>query len=86
MVMRETLEGFKGGIKIGGRNISNLRYADDIILLSARTVMVKFELNSRMISLRRVDHRGPLRLSLIPLSLPQVSLATGLGPPLDIDL
>ena len=34
MVMRETLEGFKGGIKIGGRKISNLRYADDIVLLT----------------------------------------------------
>src|ERR1043165_1278327 len=34
MVMRETLEGFKGGIKIGGRKISNLRYADDIVLLA----------------------------------------------------
>src|ERR1043165_5975206 len=34
MVMRETLEGFEGGIKIGGRKFSNLRYADDIVLLA----------------------------------------------------
>jgi hypothetical protein len=33
MVMRETLEGFNGGIQIGGRRVTNLRYADDIILL-----------------------------------------------------
>jgi len=34
MVMRETLDGFQGGLKIGGRMITNLRYADDIILLT----------------------------------------------------
>jgi len=32
MVMRETTEGFGGGLQIGGRRISNLRYADDIVL------------------------------------------------------
>jgi len=32
MVMRETLDGFQGGLVIGGRMITNLRYADDIIL------------------------------------------------------
>jgi len=34
MVMRETLDGFQGGLQIGGRMITNLRYADDIILLT----------------------------------------------------
>jgi len=34
MVMRETLDGFQGGLQIGGRMIMNLRYADDIILLA----------------------------------------------------
>ena len=33
-VMREALDGFEGGIRIGGRRISNLRYADDIVLLA----------------------------------------------------
>jgi len=28
---RETIEGFEGGLQIGGRRISNLRYADDIV-------------------------------------------------------
>ena len=37
MVMRETLEGYEGGVQIGGRRITNLRYADDIIL-KANTV------------------------------------------------
>jgi len=34
MVMRETLDGFQGGLQIGGQMITNLRYADDIILLA----------------------------------------------------
>jgi len=34
MVMMETLDGFQGGLQIGGQMITNLRYADDIILLA----------------------------------------------------
>ena len=34
LVMRETLDGFLGGLQIGGRRITNPRYADDIILLA----------------------------------------------------
>ena len=34
MVMRETLDGFQSELQIGGRMITNLRYADDIILLA----------------------------------------------------
>ena len=33
IVMRETLDVFQGGLQIGGRMITNLRYADDIIML-----------------------------------------------------
>ena len=32
-IMREILEDFEGGIKIGGRRITNLRYADDTTLI-----------------------------------------------------
>jgi len=32
--MKETLDGFQGGLQIGGRIVTNLRYADDIILLA----------------------------------------------------
>jgi len=32
--MRETLNGFQGGLQIGGRIGTNFRYADDIILLA----------------------------------------------------
>jgi len=34
MVMRETLDGFQSGLQIGGRIITNLRYAGDIIMLA----------------------------------------------------
>jgi hypothetical protein len=33
-VMRKALEGFTGGFRIGGKTINNLRYADDIVLLT----------------------------------------------------
>jgi len=34
MVMRESLDGYQGGLLIGGRRISILRYADDIVLIA----------------------------------------------------
>ena len=34
-VMRIALEGFQGGVTIGGRKINNLRYADDIVLIAS---------------------------------------------------
>jgi len=37
MIMRETIEGFEGWLQIGGRRISNLRYADDIVLIATST-------------------------------------------------
>ena len=33
-VMRNALEGYIGDITIGGRTITNLRYADDIVLIA----------------------------------------------------
>ena len=33
-MMREALEGFEGTVKMGGRPITNLRYADDVALLA----------------------------------------------------
>jgi len=33
MIMRETIEGFEGGLQIGGSRIS--RYADDIVLIAS---------------------------------------------------
>ena len=34
-VMRKALENYRGGVIIGGRKITNLRYADDIVLLAS---------------------------------------------------
>ena len=34
MVMREVLDGSEGGVHIGGKRITNLRYADVIVLLA----------------------------------------------------
>ncbi|XP_047482513.1 uncharacterized protein LOC125034655 [Penaeus chinensis] len=33
-IMRDALDGFEGTIKVGGRNVTNLRYADDIVLIA----------------------------------------------------
>ena len=33
-MMRKALQGFAGGFRIGGKVISNLRHADDIVLLA----------------------------------------------------
>jgi len=33
-LMRKALQGFSRGFRIGGKTISNLRYADDIVLLT----------------------------------------------------
>jgi len=42
MVMRETLDGFQGGLQIGGRMITHLRYDDDITVghFGGRTIGV----------------------------------------------
>ena len=32
--MRNALEGFDGSVKIGGKTVTNLRYADDIVLIA----------------------------------------------------
>ena len=34
VVMREVMDGWEGGVQIGGRKITNLRYADDIVFLA----------------------------------------------------
>jgi len=32
--MREALDGFEGGLQMGGRRVTDLRYANDIILIA----------------------------------------------------
>src|SRR6218665_1835892 len=34
VVMREVMDGWEGGVHIGGRRLTNLRYANDIVLLA----------------------------------------------------
>jgi len=35
LLMRKALDKYEGGFKIGGRCITNLRYADDIVLIAS---------------------------------------------------
>ena len=35
MAMRDALHGFEGGLRLGGRLVNNLRYADDIVLIAS---------------------------------------------------
>jgi len=60
MVMKETLDGFQGGLQIGGRIITNLRYADDIILL----VTLEAELHDLVDRLDRVSHKYSLLINV----------------------
>jgi len=60
MLMRETLDGFQGGLLIGGRIITNLRYADDIILLAT----LEAELQELMDRLDRVSRRYSLLINV----------------------
>jgi len=60
MVMRETLDGFQGGLQIGGRMIMNLRYADDIILFATSEA----ELQGLVDRLDRVSRRYSLLINI----------------------
>ena len=39
--MRLVLEGYEGGFQIGGRRVTNLRYADDIILPACSEIQLQ---------------------------------------------
>ena len=57
MVMRKTLDGFQGGLQIGGKIVTNLRYTDVIILLATSEA----ELQELVDCLDRVSRKyGPL--------------------------
>jgi len=58
--MRETLDGFQGGLQIGGRIITNLRNADDIILL----VTSEAELQELVDRLDRVSRKYSLLINV----------------------
>jgi len=60
MVMRETLDGFQGGLQIGGRMITNLRYSDDTILLTT----LEAELQELVDRLDRVSRKYSLLINV----------------------
>jgi len=72
MVMRETLDGFQGGLQIGGRMITNLRYADDIILLATSEA----ELRELVDRLDRVSRKYSL---LINVDKTKVMVSNGIA-------
>jgi len=60
MVMRETLDGFQGRLHIGGRMITNLCYAVDVILL----VTLEAELQELVDRLDRVSRKYSLLINV----------------------
>ena len=58
--MRATLDGFQGGLQIGGQMITNLRYADDIILLATSEA----ELQELVDRLNRVSRKYSLLINV----------------------
>ena len=59
--MRNTgLEGAQAGIKIAGRNINNLRYADDTILMAES----KEELKSLLMKVKEETEKSGLKLNI----------------------
>ena len=47
-VSRETLDGFQGGLQIGGKIVTDLRYADDVILLATSEAEFSQEMLDRL--------------------------------------
>ena len=60
MVMREALDGYNGGVQIRGRLLTNLRYADDILLVACS----KDELQELVNRLDRVSSRYNLMINI----------------------
>jgi len=58
--MRETLDGFLSGLQIGRRIVTNLRYADDIILLAT----LEAELQELVDRLDRVSRKYSLFINV----------------------
>ena len=54
------LDELQAGIKIDGRNINNLRYADDTILITES----KEELKSLLMKVKEESERASLRLNV----------------------
>ena len=60
-IMRNTgLEEAQAGIKIAGRNINNLRYADDTTLIAES----KVELKSLLMKVKKESEKAGLKLNI----------------------
>ena len=71
--MRNTgLEEAQAGIKIAGRNINNLRYADDIILLAES----KEELKSLLMTVKEESEKVGLKLNIQKIKIVASSFIT----------
>ena len=52
-IVRESLEGFEGSIKVGGRTVTNLRYTDDVALLAGSANELQELLNRTHVASRK---------------------------------
>ena len=71
------LEETQGGIKIAGRNINNLRYADDITIMAER----KEELKSLLIKVKEESEKAGLKFNIQKTKI----MASGPIPSWEID-
>ena len=62
IVRNARLDELQAGIKIGGRNISNLRYVDDTTLMAEKKK--KEELKSLLMRVKEESERTGLKLSI----------------------
>ena len=60
MIWNARLDEAQAGIKIAGRNINNLRYADDTTLIAEN----EEELNSLLIKVKEKSEKADLKLSV----------------------
>ena len=65
------LDEAQAGIKIAGRNINNLRYADDTILMAER----EEELKSLLMKVKEVSEKAGLKLNIQKTKIMETSLS-----------
>ena len=67
------LDELKPGIKIGGRNINNLRYTDDTTLMAES----EEELKSRLMKVKEESERASLKLNIKNKTQKSMIMASG---------
>ena len=58
------LEEAQAGIKIAGRNINNLRYANDTTLMQKKCTLSEEELKSLLMKVKEKSEKGGLKLNI----------------------